>query len=97
MAKFGEIINSEVPVLIQFYDDEPDDVKDILNNIASDITFSAKLIKIDINKNPKMAEALRLRHFPTYMIYKNGEMKWRQSGEMNPVFLINTLKRFTAS
>jgi thioredoxin 1 len=97
MAKFGDIINSDIPVLIQFYDHSDKDTETVLNSIASEVEFAVKLIKIDIGKNPKMAEALRIRHLPTYMVYKNSEMKWRQSGYINPQTLIGTLKIFSGS
>jgi thioredoxin 1 len=41
-----------------------------------------------------LAEALRVKGLPTLMIYKNGEMKWRQSGEQDANTLIGLVKEY---
>ena len=53
-----------------------------------------KVVKIDIEKNPKLSEALRVKGLPTLMIYKSGDMVWRQSGEQDANTLINLLSEF---
>ena len=53
-----------------------------------------KVIKIDVDKNPQLAEALRVKGLPTLMIYKGGEMVWRQSGEQDANTLISLMKDF---
>jgi len=52
------------------------------------------VIKIDIKKNEPLAEALRVKGNPTFMIYKNGEMKWRQTGEQDANTLIGMVQQF---
>jgi len=54
----------------------------------------AKVIKIDVDKNTQLAEALRVKALPTLMIYKSGEMKWRQSGEQDAATLVGILKEY---
>lgn len=54
----------------------------------------AKIIKIDTDKNQELADALRVKGLPTLMIYKNGEMVWRQSGEQDANTLIGILKDY---
>jgi len=51
-----------------------------------------KVIKIDIDKNQKLSEALRVKVLPTLMIYKFSEMVWRQSGEQDANTLISLLQ-----
>ena len=83
MTKFGELISAEEPVLIDFYFDWEDanNNVDTLRDVAAALGDKAKVIKIDIKKNEPLAEALRVKGNPTFMIYKDGEMKWRQTGE----------------
>ena len=54
MAKFGELISSEIPVLIDFYteweEDKSDDVHDILRDVAAALGDKAKVIKINLIK-----------------------------------------------
>lgn len=96
MAKFGELINSEIPVLIDFYT-EWIDVVDVmhsnLKSVAAALGDKAKVIKIDIDKNEQLAQALKIKGNPTYMIYKDGKMKWRQIGEQDANTLISMVEQ----
>ncbi|WP_439129669.1 thioredoxin family protein [Polaribacter sp.] len=96
MTKFGEIISVQKPVLIDFYsdwDDAENTVK-MLRNVAAALGDKAKVIKIDIKKNEILADALRVKGNPTFMIYKNGEMKWRQTGFQDASTLIGLVKQY---
>ncbi|GFD75445.1 thiol reductase thioredoxin [Alteromonas sp. KUL156] len=96
MTKFGEIISINKPVLIDFYADwsELEPSLDTLRDVAAALGDKAKVIKIDINKNEILADALRVKGNPTFMIYKNGEMKWRQTGEQDANTLIGLVQQF---
>jgi len=50
------------------------------------------VIKIDVDKNQELAEALRIKGLPTLMIYKEGQMVWRQSGELDANTLIGIVQ-----
>lgn len=96
MTKFGELINVEKPVLIDFYFDwsEEENNLDTLRDVAAALGDKAKVIKIDIKKNEILAETLRVKGNPTFMIYKNGEMKWRQTGEQDANTLIGLVQQY---
>jgi len=96
MTKFGEIISIDKPVLIDFYADwsELEPSLDILRDVAAALGDKAKVIKIDIRKNEILAEALRVKGNPTFMIYKNGEMKWRQTGDQDANTLIGLVQQY---
>ncbi len=94
MAKFGEIIQSAYPTLIDFYKEDDDVMNNILRDVAAALGDKARVIKINIKKNNELVEALRVKGSPTYIIYKNGEMKWRQSGEQDANTLINLVEQF---
>ncbi len=97
MSKFGELIDVSVPVLLDFYTDWNEHsvaMHPVMRNVASELGDAAKVIKIDVDKNPQLAEALRVKGLPTFMIYKSGEMKWRQSGEQDADTLIDLLKEY---
>ena len=47
-----------------------------------------------MKKNEELAEALRVKTLPTLIIYKDGEMKWRQSGEQDANTLIGIIKKY---
>lgn len=97
MSKFGELIETNVPVLLDFYaewDDACKEMHAVLRDVAAALGDKARVIKIDIDKNQELSEALRVKGLPTLMIYKNGEMKWRQSGEQDANTLIGLVKEF---
>ncbi|CAM1356697.1 MULTISPECIES: thioredoxin family protein [Tenacibaculum] len=96
MTKFGEIISVNKPVLIDFYADwsEFEPSIDTLRDVAAALGDRAKVIKIDIRKNEILADALRVKGNPTFMIYKNGEMKWRQTGEQDANTLIGLVQQY---
>ncbi|MBG7610937.1 thioredoxin family protein [Polaribacter sp. BAL334] len=96
MTKFGELISIDKPVLIDFYSewDEAETSIDTLRDVAAALGDKAKVIKIDINKNEVLADALRVKGNPTFMIYKNGEMKWRQTGFQDANTLIGLVQQY---
>lgn len=97
MSKFGELIDVDVPVLFDFYsetDEQTTDMPLILKDVAAALGSKAKVIKIDVEKNKELAEALRVKTLPTLIIYKNGEMKWRQSGDQDASTLINVIQTY---
>ena len=97
MPKFGELINLDVPILLDFFGDLDESSKTmhpVLRDVAAAIGDKGKVIKININLNNELSEALRIKTLPTLMIYKGGEMVWRQSGEQDAKTLINLINDF---
>ena len=97
MTKFGELIGSDIQVLIDFFaewEEGSNDLHSILRDVAAALWDKAKVIKIDIEKNETLANALKIKGNPTFIIYKDGEMKWRQSGDQDANTLISLVQQY---
>lgn len=97
MSKFGELVDLHIPILLEFFtewDETSQTMHPVLKDVAAALGDKGKVIKINVDKNPELAEALRVKSLPTLMIYKAGEMKWRQSGEQDANTLIGLMEEY---
>ncbi|MDE5773722.1 MAG: thioredoxin [Muribaculaceae bacterium] len=83
MNKFQELINSDTPVLVDFYATWCGPCKmmhPVLEELAPKVKDKAHVIKVDIDKNEALAALYNVRSVPTFIIFRNGEIKWRAAG-----------------
>lgn len=95
--KFQELIQSERPVLIDFFATwcQPCKVQSsVLNTVKENIGEAARIVKIDVDQFPKIAAEIGVRGVPTLAVFKNGEMLWKESGVHDVNTLTQLLKQF---
>ena len=95
-GNFDKIINGDKPVLIDFHAEWCGPCKSltpIIRDLANEINGKVRIIKIDVDKNQRIAQIWNVRGVPTLVLFKNGKIVWRQSGVQTKQFLLNIINQ----
>ena len=95
-SSFNDIINSNQPVLVDFYADWCGPCKmlaPILKEVKRELKDSIKIVKIDVDKNESLSSKYQVRGVPTLLLFKNGKQLWRQSGVLQKDEIISIIKQ----
>lgn len=96
MSKFQEIVQSDVPTLVDFFATWCGPCKTmmpVLDQLKDKMGEKIRILKIDIDKNPSVASKFNVRGVPTFVLFQKGEILWKQSGAMD----VNTLQNKISS
>ena len=97
MEKLSDIIQSSQLTLVDFYATWCGPCRmmhTVLEQLKKELGDSIRIVKVDVDKNEAVAMQMRIQSVPTLMIFKEGEMKWRQSGAMPSSELKRVIAQF---
>ena len=97
MSQFNNLINGEQPLLIDFFAEWCGPCKamaPVLKDVVAKLGGKARIIKVDIDKNPAVAAKYNVRSVPTLILLKKGEIKWQQSGAIPGNQLLSQIEKF---
>ena len=96
MESFHQLIQSETPVLVDFYADWCGPCKamnPVIKEVAKATEGRARVIKVDIDKSVQAAHAYQVQAVPTFIVFKKGNIVWRHSGMIDKNSLLDVLSR----
>lgn len=97
METFKDIIGGDKPVLVDFYATWCGPCKamaPIIESLGAELKEQVRILKIDIDRNRPVASHFQIQAVPTLMIFKKGEVVWRNSGAMDKMSLLQQVKNF---
>ncbi len=97
MDTFNEIINGDKPVLVDFFATWCGPCKamsPVIESLAKELEGKVRVLKIDIDKNQVVAAKYQIQAVPTFVVFKKGEVVWRNTGGMDKNVLSQQVKSF---
>ena len=96
MNKVQDIIAGDTPVLVDFFAEWCGPckmIKPVLEELKKKMGNKIIILKIDIDKNISLSSEYRIQSVPTLVLWKQGEIIWRQSGALS----LNELEQVLSS
>lgn len=100
MASFKELINAETPVLVDFFATWCGPCRMMspeLEKLKQQLGDAVRIVKIDVDQNQQAAMAYQVSGVPTLILFRKGQILWRQSGALSARQLAEIIRSKTAA
>jgi thioredoxin 1 len=97
MKTFDDIIKDDKPVLVDFYAAWCAPCKmmtPIIEEVGRELQGDARVLKIDVDKNPAVADQYLVLAVPTFILFKNGRIVWRNVGAIDKASLMTHIRQY---
>ncbi len=96
MESFNQLIQSDKPVLVDFFATWCGPCKamePVIKDVAKTVEGKVRVVKVDIDKQQHLAQQYNVNAVPTFMIFKSGKPTWRHPGMIDKSSLLNMLNQ----
>jgi len=93
--KFDEIISSETPYIVDFWAPWCGPcrmIAPILEEIANEMKESIKILKVNVDEYPELAQRFGIMSIPTLLFFKKGEIKGKIIGAVPKKEILKKIK-----
>ena len=94
---YNEIINSSEVVMVEFFASwcpHCQRMMPIVAQIKELLQGKVNIYQFDIDEYAELAQENGADSVPTFIIYKNGEVQWRESGEIEGQVLLSKIESY---
>ena len=95
--EYTEAIKSTPVVLVEFYATwcpHCRHMMPVIDEIRELLAGSVDIYQLDVDLNEELANVEKVTSTPTFIIYRDGQPVWRESGEMDGQFLLEKIQSF---
>jgi thioredoxin 1 len=95
MGAFNDLIQSDMPVLVDFYADWCQPCKamsPVIQDVAKAVAGKGKVVKVNIDKNQEAARHYNVSAVPTFIIFRKGQVVWRYAGMIDKPSLLRAME-----
>ncbi|MBI4723507.1 MAG: thioredoxin TrxA [Rhodomicrobium sp.] len=81
----AEVKKADMPVLVDFWAEWCGPcrmVAPILEELSKEYADKLKIVKLDVDSNPRVAQAYNIRGIPALLLFKNGEVAGQRVGAL---------------
>jgi thioredoxin 1 len=98
-SRFKNIIKSDKPVIVDFYADwcQPcKEIQPVLCELKSNFKQNIRILKVNVDYNPNIANQFQVKSIPTVMVFKSGDLQWSKEGIILLPELTGVIRQYLA-